>query len=96
MYTQALNSCLLAPERLLDILAHFIVFEALRHFRSQKGLSQEQLGLEGGFDRTYISLMERGLRSPTLRAVVKLAEVLQVSPSEIIKRMEREMAKDRG
>ena len=68
---------------------------ALRHFRSQKGLSQEQLGLEGGFDRTYISLMERGLRSPTLRAVVKLAEVLRVSPSEIIKRMELEMAKDR-
>lgn len=43
---------------------------------------------EGGFDRTYISLVERSIRSPAVRAVVKLAEVLRVRPSEIVQRME--------
>jgi transcriptional regulator with XRE-family HTH domain len=46
------------------------------------------LGLEAGFDRTFVSLLERGLRSPTVRTVVKLAAVLEVRPSEIVRRME--------
>jgi len=32
--------------------------------------------------------MERGIRSPTIRTVVKLAEVLNVLPSEMVRRME--------
>jgi transcriptional regulator with XRE-family HTH domain len=63
--------------------------EALREIRQKKGFSQEQLGLQAGFDRTYISLIERGLQSPTLRTLFKLAEVLNVLPSAIIKKMER-------
>ena len=65
---------------------------ALRHLRRRQGFSQEKLALDAGFDRTYISLVERGLRSPTVRAVVKLAEVLEVPPSEIIKRMEAHLS----
>lgn len=66
--------------------------EALRQVRQKRKLSQEQLGLEAGFDRTYISLVERGLQSPTVRTVVRLAEVLKVSPSSIIKQMELGLA----
>ncbi len=66
----------------------------LRHIRRRQGFSQERLALDSGFDRTYISLVERGLRSPTVRAVVKLAEVLEVPPSEIVKRMEREIGEE--
>jgi transcriptional regulator with XRE-family HTH domain len=62
--------------------------KALRHFRQARGVSQERLGLEAGFDRTFISLLERGLRSPTIRTLVKLAEVLEVRPSEIVRRTE--------
>lgn len=51
-------------------------------------MSQEQLAFDSGFDRTYISLVERGVRSPTVRSLVKLAEVLQVPSSEILARME--------
>ena len=68
--------------------------DALRHIRRREGFSQERLALDSGFDRTYISLVERGLRSPTVRAVVKLAEVLEVRPSEIVKRMEREIGEE--
>ena len=62
--------------------------QALREIREEKGISQERLALDAGFDRTFVSLLERGLRSPTIRTVVKLAAILQVQPSEIVQRME--------
>lgn len=34
----------------------------LREVRADRGLSQEQFGFESGFHRTYISLLERGLK----------------------------------
>ena len=66
--------------------------QALREIREKRKLSQERLALDAGFDRTYISLIERGVRSPTVRAVVRLAEVLKVRPSEIVRRMEAHLA----
>jgi len=62
--------------------------QALRDVRQQTGISQEQLGLDAGFDRTFISLIERGMQSPSIRTVVRLAAVLGIPPSEIVRRME--------
>jgi transcriptional regulator with XRE-family HTH domain len=67
--------------------------QALRLIREERKLSQEKLALEAEFDRTYISLIERGVRSPTVRALVRLAEALKVRPSEMILRMEAHLAK---
>jgi transcriptional regulator with XRE-family HTH domain len=58
---------------------------ALKALRSARKISQEQLGFETGLDRTYVSLLERGLQSPTLRTVFRLAEVLKFSPSKIVR-----------
>jgi transcriptional regulator with XRE-family HTH domain len=69
--------------------------KALREFRKAIDISQEQFALDGGFDRTYISLLERGISSPTLRALFKLAQMLQVAPSEIVKRTEALLAEER-
>jgi len=66
---------------------------ALRDIRKERGLSQEQLALEGEFDRTFPSLIERGLRSPSIRTLIKLAHVLEVKPSEIVRRMETMLEK---
>jgi DNA-binding XRE family transcriptional regulator len=57
---------------------------ALREARLATGKSQEQLTLEAGLDRTYVSLLERGLKSPTLRTLFKLAGILGVKPSRIL------------
>lgn len=65
---------------------------ALREIRSESGMSQERLALEAGFERTYVSLIERGLKSPTIRAVARLAQTLKVKPSVIVERMERLLA----
>jgi transcriptional regulator with XRE-family HTH domain len=63
--------------------------QALREIRKSRNLSQEQLALDSDFDRTYVSLLERGLQSPTVRTIVKLAATLDVLPSVMILRMER-------
>ncbi len=69
--------------------------QALREIREAHDISQERLALEAGLDRTYISLIERGVRSPTIRTLVKVAEVLKVPPSQIVQQMEVDLAKER-
>lgn len=60
----------------------------LKEFRKRSGISQEMLALEASLDRTYISLLERGLRQPTVKTVFIIAEVLNVQPHEIIEAVE--------
>lgn len=50
--------------------------------------SQETLAFEAGIHRTYVSLIERGQKSPTLAVIVRLARALNVQPSELIRRVE--------
>ena len=56
--------------------------------REQKGISQEKLAEHADLDRTYVSLLERGLRTPTLKTVFSMAEVLSVKPSAIMRELE--------
>ena len=51
--------------------------------------------MDSGLDRTYVSLIERGSQSPTIRSIIKLASVLQVAPSDIVLRMEARLPKAR-
>ena len=57
----------------------------LRRFREARGLSQDELSFRAGLDRTYISQLERGLKSPTLHTVEKLADQLGVTPAELVR-----------
>ena len=53
--------------------------------RKARGLSQEGLGLEAGMKRSYVSELERGLRNPTVRALGRLAEALNIDASELLR-----------
>lgn len=55
----------------------------LRRLRKARGLSQERFALEHGFDRTYISGIERGRRNPTVLVVGRLAEALGVELADL-------------
>jgi transcriptional regulator with XRE-family HTH domain len=57
--------------------------QALRAARLLRGISQEQLAERGEFDRTYPSLLERGLRTPTFFVIVSLAEGLGTDPVDL-------------
>lgn len=62
----------------------------LRTLRLQRGLSQEALAHACGRHPTYISLLERGKNSPSLRTLFLLADGLGVKAEEIVQRVEAE------
>lgn len=51
----------------------------LQKLRHEKMWSQEYLGFEASLSRAFISLLERGMRSPTLDTIMALCEALEVS-----------------
>ena len=57
-------------------------------FVTERGLSQVQLAEATGFIQAWISHVERGRRNPSWNNVVRLAEGLGVSVSELAKRAE--------
>lgn len=57
--------------------------QAIRTQREQLGLSQEKLAEQCDFDRTYISMLERGKRNPSLLNLLKLAKGLKTSVSKL-------------
>lgn len=64
----------------------------LRALRRERQLSQEDLALEAGLQRNYVSLLERGLNSASLKTLFKLAKALDVSAAEIVRLTESELA----
>lgn len=60
----------------------------LREARLSRGYSQEGLALDSAVDRSYVSLLERGVRQPSLLMIYSLASVLSVQPYELVKRTE--------
>ena len=54
-----------------------------------RNLSPDELGAKSGYHRTYIGLLERGEKSPSLRTLFNLSGSLQVQPSEVIRIVER-------
>ncbi|MCA0029009.1 MULTISPECIES: helix-turn-helix transcriptional regulator [unclassified Mesorhizobium] len=58
----------------------------LRTLRRARGLSQEELAHQAGIDRTYISALERNVYNPSIDVVDRLAEVLGVDVTELLKR----------
>ena len=65
--------------------------KVLRELRGENNISQEKLAEYCDLDRTYISLLERGLRQPTITTIFKLAKALNISPSTLIEKVERQI-----
>ena len=62
--------------------------QILKTLRNEIGISQENLALESELDRSYISMLERGLRKPTIETLFKISAPLKKKPSQIIKLIE--------
>lgn len=56
----------------------------IRRLREEKGLSQEDLGVDARSGRTYVSELERGKRNATVTVVEKFAKVLGVTPGYLL------------
>ncbi len=59
--------------------------DKVRALRTKLDLSQEALAERCDFDRTYISLIERGQRNPSFTNLIRLAQGLEVSVSDLTK-----------
>ena len=62
--------------------------EVVREIREEKDILQDRLAREMNTDRTTISLIERGGRSPYVRTLIQIAAALNVKPSEFFRRVE--------
>ena len=60
----------------------------LRKVRLAAGLSQEALSYRAGVDRSYISQLERDLKSPTVDMLFRICQHLGVSASSVLAAVE--------
>jgi transcriptional regulator with XRE-family HTH domain len=62
--------------------------QVIREFRRRADVTQEDLAENAGLHRTYISLLERGLRNPSLTVIQQLASALKVRMTDLIAEFE--------
>jgi len=74
---------------LLHIQKHF--GQILKEQREKAGFSQEELAFEAGCNRTFISMLERGLRQPTLTTLLKLGKALKMPAYLLVQLVEQEI-----
>ena len=55
----------------------------LRRLRKERGVSQEDFATDSGFDRGYISGVERGVRNPSVLVLERIANALEVDVAEL-------------
>ncbi len=60
----------------------------LRELRKRQGLSQEKLAHEADLERNYISLLELGRNSASIKTIFKLAPVLGLSVADLMAQVE--------
>jgi transcriptional regulator with XRE-family HTH domain len=58
--------------------------QRIRARRTQLGKSQEQLARDSSLHWSYLGQVERGQRNLTLHNILKLAEVLEIDPGELV------------
>lgn len=66
----------------MDLLTRFA--GNVRRLRARKKLSQKALADKVGISVSYVSMLERGQRSPPLETVEKMAKALGVTPANLL------------
>lgn len=72
----------LRPSRRMDVVQ--LLGANVRRYRKLAGMSQEELSLESGMKRSYVSDLERGTRNPSVRALGRLADALGVPAAVLL------------
>jgi transcriptional regulator with XRE-family HTH domain len=63
---------------------HALLGLAIRHYRGERGISQEELAARAGLHRTYVGGIERGERNPSYANILRLADALEVGASDLV------------
>ena len=65
-----------------------VIGKVIQGYREKKKLSQEVVSGLADIGRTHLSAIERGVRKPTLDTFFKIADALDIPPSELMKMIE--------
>lgn len=68
--------------------------QALRSLRTKRKWSQTDLALRADVDRNYVSLIELGKNSPSIRMLYRLCDALDARPSELLKDVDMRIARE--
>jgi transcriptional regulator with XRE-family HTH domain len=74
---------------------HAALGEAIRHLRTEAGLTQEQLAERAATDLTQIGGIERGTRNPSYTTLIRIAGALEKRLGEIVALADR-IAEENG
>lgn len=72
-----------------------IIGKTIRQIRTSKELSQEVLSSFAGIARTHLSMIENGKKKANFETIWKIAQALDMRPSELVARIESEMEKNK-
>jgi ribosome-binding protein aMBF1 (putative translation factor) len=61
--------------------------------RLRKGWAQEDMAAFSGLERSYISRLEKGLRTPSLDVVFRFAAAFKISPQSLVKEIKEELGR---
>lgn len=75
-----------------DPLAAQAFGSAVRASRHELGLAQDEFAVLANVDRSYFGKLERGERQPSLGLMLRIAAALGLPCSELVKRVEAELA----
>jgi transcriptional regulator with XRE-family HTH domain len=64
--------------------------KVISRLRQSAQFSQEELADRVGIHRTYVSQIERGLKSPTILMLLNLSKALDTTPSRVMRLFETE------
>ena len=67
------------------------IAKIISRLRHEREISQEELADKADIHRTYVSQIERGLKSPTLPVLIKIAKALNTTASHILIGIEKEI-----
>ncbi|UNK20785.1 helix-turn-helix domain-containing protein [Paenibacillus sp. N3/727] len=65
--------------------------QILKSIRKKQKVSQEELAFRSNLDRTYISMLERGIHQPTLNSLLAIAAALGMKAAELVGLVEDEI-----
>ncbi len=68
--------------------------KAVRAFRMDQGIAQEELAALAGVERSHMGKIERGEHVPSLAVILKVAAALRISGTELMAATERNLHAD--
>jgi len=67
------------------------VGSVIKKLREDRGLSLNIFAFENDLQKSLVSRLENGINEPKLTSLWKIAEALDINPSELIKQIESEL-----